>query len=62
MRAICIDTTGSTPVLCDEKGSPLALQEKFSDNPDAMFILWKDHTAIKEADDFKRLSSYLGER
>ena len=46
-----IDTTGSTPCLVDEAGRPLALSEAFTDNPNAMFILWKDHTAIAEAED-----------
>lgn len=45
------DTTASTPVLTDINGTPLALLEKYSDNPDAMFVLWKDHTAIKEAEE-----------
>ncbi|WP_422479663.1 ribulokinase [Pleomorphochaeta sp. DL1XJH-081] len=60
VRAICVDTTGSTPCLCDENGTPLALNERFADNPDAMFILWKDHTAVKEADDFNALSHSWG--
>lgn len=47
--ALSIDTTGSTPVAVDEQGVPLALHESFSNDPDAMFVLWKDHSAIREA-------------
>lgn len=50
------DMTGSTPALTDKNGTPLALLDKFKDNADGMFILWKDHTAIKEAGEINRLA------
>jgi L-ribulokinase len=53
---IAIDTTGSTPVLTNDRGIPLSLTETFKDDPNAMFILWKDHTAVKEADEINLLS------
>ena len=49
VKAISIDTTGSSPVAVDKSGTPLALTAGFENNPNAMFVLWKDHTSTKEA-------------
>jgi L-ribulokinase len=53
---MAFDTTGSTPVLTDSEGTPLALLAGMEENPNAMFVLWKDHTAIREAAAINRLA------
>ena len=48
IKAISIDTTGSTTIAVDESGTPLSLLSSFENDPDAMFVLWKDHSSVNE--------------
>jgi L-ribulokinase len=60
IAGITVDTTGSTPVAVDKEGTPLSLKKGFEKDPDAMFVLWKDHTAVKEAAEINKLARTWG--
>lgn len=57
---ICIDTTGSSPIPVLKDGTPLAMSPGFEENPNAMMVLWKDHTALQEADEINQLARTWG--
>ncbi|WP_116134289.1 ribulokinase [Tropicimonas sp. IMCC34043] len=52
---IGVDTTGSSPMPVTADATALALKDGFSADPDAMCILWKDHTSVREAEDINAL-------
>ena len=58
--SICIDTTGSSPLPVNNDGTALALVPGFEENPNAMMVLWKDHTAIREAEEINTLARTWG--
>jgi len=60
VKGIAVDTTGSTPCAVTREGTPLALLPEFADDPDAMFILWKDHSSTAEAAAINELSVTWG--
>ena len=55
--ALALDTTASTPCLVDRNFTPLCLTEEFKDDPDAMFVMWKDHTSTVEAKEITELNA-----
>ncbi len=52
---IGVDTTGSSPLPVTADATALALQDGFATDPDAMCILWKDHTSVAEAEEINKL-------
>lgn len=53
---IGVATTGSTPIPVDENGLALGMHPNFGNNPDAYAWLWKDHSAMAEAEEITALA------
>ncbi|CAN5556294.1 ribulokinase [soil metagenome] len=60
VKGICVDTTGSSPLPVDQEGKALVFIPGFEENPNAMMVLWKDHTAIPEAEEINELARSWG--
>jgi L-ribulokinase len=54
---IGVDSTGSSPIPVDAQNHPLALSERWKDDPAAQCWLWKDHTGWREAAKITELSA-----
>lgn len=57
--AISAAVTASSPTAIGTDGLPLGFSKTFESDPDAMLILWKDHSAVDEA---REISAAVGER
>ena len=62
VRAIGVDSTGSSMIPLKADGSLLADDPAFDGNPNAMLWLWKDHSAASEAEEISRRCAEEGNR
>jgi L-ribulokinase len=57
---IGVDTTGSTAGPVDKNGTALALKKEFAESPNAMFVMWKDHSTVEEAELINKVARTWG--
>lgn len=50
VRGIGVDTTGSSPGLVAPNMQSVCETAEFKDDPNGMFVLWKDHCSVNEAE------------
>ena len=62
VKGIAMDSTCSTPGLVDKNFQPLALRKEYFDDPDAMFLMWKDHSFVEEAAEITALCAQWKEK
>jgi L-ribulokinase len=60
IAGIGVATTGSTAGPVDKDGTVLALKQDFKNNPNAMFVMWKDHSTVEEADLINEIAKSWG--
>ena len=49
IKGISVATTGSTPIAVDSTGTPWHSYQRFKKSKRDTFVLWKDHTSVREA-------------
>jgi L-ribulokinase len=52
---IGVGAAGSSPLPVGPDARPLGLYDEFKDDPDALCVLWKDRTAVAEAEEINEL-------
>ena len=60
VKGISAATTGSTTGAVDRAGASLGMRPGLEHNPNAMFVIWKDHTGVAEAEEINHAARTWG--
>ena len=60
VKGISAATTGSTTGAVDRAGVSLGMRPGLEHNPNAMFVIWKDHTGVAEAEEINHAARTWG--